>query len=143
MGPVVSPAEVMMELKLKLPGAPLAAAAARSVVERLGDHVPGDMLDNARLLISELVTNAVLHGGARAGGDVRVRILTTAQSIRFEVCDGGRGFQAEHPHLEQDQIGGWGLYLVDQLADRWGVDTEGGCMVWFELDRRPAVDAVA
>ena len=122
---------------MKLPGAPLAPAAARSVVEGLVDHVPGSMIETARLLISELVTNAVLHGGARSGGDVEVRIIAKAERVRVEVCDAGRGFAATHPKLDPGRIGGWGLYLVDQLADRWGVETDDGCMVWFELDRPP------
>ena len=78
------------------------------------------------LLISELVTNAVLHGT----GEIRLTIDVAGRDARFTVCDEGDGKPAVRPEPGPD--GGWGLRLVGQLATRWGV-REGRTQVWFEV----------
>ena len=52
------------------------------------------------------------------------------------MTDDGHGFEPRHSAPNRDSASGWGLYLVDQLADRWGVTNTHGTSVWFELDRR-------
>ncbi len=87
------------------------------------------------LLASELVSNAVRHAGAES-----VALSCTVQegSVRVEVCDDGPGFAGAALPLDSSRIGGWGLYIVDQLASRWGRSDESANRVWFEVDRRPA-----
>jgi anti-sigma regulatory factor (Ser/Thr protein kinase) len=61
--------------------------------------------------------------------------------VRIEVSDGGAGFvppKRPAPRLDAEEPGGWGLVLVDRLADRWGVARDEGTSVWFELDRSDA-----
>jgi hypothetical protein len=64
------------------------------------------------------------------------------QCLRIEVSDDGPGFIAEPVSSKPDQVpGGWGLWLVDQLTDRWGVDCSNSTRVWLEFDlaaREPA-----
>jgi anti-sigma regulatory factor (Ser/Thr protein kinase) len=122
-------------------GGPEAIGRARTV---LAEFLAGDMdperLYDLQLLASEVVTNAVRHGGARQGEQIDLRIALTSDQIRLEVRDPGPGFHdMEPPALpESDRAGGYGLYLVDLYSDDWGVTgTEGTC-VWFELPRASA-----
>ena len=85
-----------------------------------------------RLLVSELVTNSVRHvRGSTQPVVLAVRI--GARAIRVEVHDGGAGFLPGKPE-PRGADGGFGLFLVERMASRWGVDTRDGTRVWFELD---------
>ena len=66
---------------------------------------------------------------------IRLEIVMGAEALRVEVVDPGRGFVPREPSPDMERGGGWGLYLVEELADRWGVETQVGTRVWFELDR--------
>ena len=91
--------------------------------------------DKLILLVSELVSNAVLHSDAPPASGVllHARVLEPG-NIRVEVTDSGSGFTAA-PRDPSRVTGGYGLFLVAQEANRWGVDREGGTRVWFELGR--------
>ena len=93
------------------------------------------MRDDVLLLVTELVTNAVRHGGAGPDRPVRVELGMDSGLVRVAVFDHGRGFGkpvARRPNPESD--GGWGLFLVDRVADRWGFEaTAAGVRVWFEI----------
>jgi serine/threonine-protein kinase RsbW len=119
-----------MKLGLRLPDEPRAVASARRAVEGLNTRVSPERLDDVQLLVTELVTNAVRH----AGGWIDVRVVALPDCIRVEVVDSGPGFDPESvadPDL--DSTGGRGLFLVGQIADRWGVEREGRTRVWFEI----------
>lgn len=90
-----------------------------------------------RLLVSELVTNAVRHVSSAQPVELAVRI--GAGSIRVEVRDGGAGFEPGEPGelRPRGADGGFGLFLVERMASRWGVDMRDGTRVWFELDIAP------
>ena len=103
-----------------------APGQARALLREHADGLDRDRLDTAVLLISELVTNAVLHGT----GEIRLMIDVGNGDARFTVCDEGRGTPIVRPEPGPD--GGWGLRLVGELAARWGV-REGRTQVWFEL----------
>ncbi len=88
-----------------------------------------------RLLVSELVTNSVRHvAGSAEPVELAVRI--GAREIRVEVRDGGAGFDPGKP-VPRGADGGFGLFLVERMASRWGVETQDGTRVWFELDLLP------
>lgn len=118
----------------RLPNHPRSAAAARRVVERLGEEVDPITLANLRLLVSELVTNAVEH--ARAPGDIGLEVGLRDGIVRVEVIDGGAGFTPELRREADPLSSGWGLRFVDRLSERWGTDAAGGGRVWFELPAR-------
>ena len=84
------------------------------------------------LMVSEVVTNALLHGGD--GGDVELAVVEEDGVVRVEVCDHGDGFVPEPKALDPDGDGGFGLYLVEQLSDRWGWSRSDCTTVWFELE---------
>jgi serine/threonine-protein kinase RsbW len=90
-----------------------------------------------RLLVSELVTNCIRHAAAPAGSSVELEMRVADERIRVEVGDDGDGFvPAGAPPRGAD--GGYGLYLVERMASRWGVETDRGTRVWFELDLEAA-----
>jgi anti-sigma regulatory factor (Ser/Thr protein kinase) len=104
-------------------------SAPRQARALIRDHVPdlpAERLDTAVLLISELVTNAIIHGAGR----IVMTIERSGSVTRFAVCDEGAGT----PRLRDDPgpEGGWGLRLVEQLAARWGI-RHRGTGVWFEI----------
>jgi hypothetical protein len=120
------------EARLALRPVPASAARARAFVDRtLGDWGCDGFADASRLLVSELVTNAVLH--ARTDLSVVVRAVRTG--VRIEVGDHSPAEPVVRRY-EDEAMTGRGLALVDQLASRWGVDRHpDGKVVWFELDQ--------
>ena len=110
------------------------AAARRFVSAALHDGSP--LRDVTRLLVSEAVTNAVLHStSGDAGGRITVEYELSERRLRVEVRDGGAqsGPRRRVHHLES--VTGRGLELFEALSDRWGVDGgPSGRTVWFELD---------
>jgi anti-sigma regulatory factor (Ser/Thr protein kinase) len=97
----------------------------------LDGHVAESACDNARLLVSELVTNCVQHGHLAADAPVRIRAYLSDGVLRVEVRDPGQdGLVRRRKPIPA--AGGYGLHLLDLLAASWGVNT-GGTQVWFEL----------
>jgi anti-sigma regulatory factor (Ser/Thr protein kinase) len=115
---------------------PSAAAAARNALVALEGRIDDGLLGDVRLLVSELITNSVRHSSVRAKDVVRLSVAVTESTLRVEVADPGKGFEPKARDADRTRPGGWGLYLVDQLADRWGVARDQFTRVWFELDSR-------
>jgi serine phosphatase RsbU (regulator of sigma subunit)/anti-sigma regulatory factor (Ser/Thr protein kinase) len=123
------------ELTLDLPPTPESAGAAREALAPLGERLSDGQLETVRLLVTELITNSVKHGEP-GDSPVQVIVTLTEGAVRVEVSDAGPGFEPPpRPDEPLESPSGWGLYLVDRLAHRWGVDTSEGSAVWFELDR--------
>jgi anti-sigma regulatory factor (Ser/Thr protein kinase) len=121
-------------LELELPGDNGAPALARRAVEERVDHGYDDeQAGTLLLLVTELVTNAVLHAGA-PGSPVLLRVTVAPRHLRVEVHDRGPGFEMHKPK-PRGSSGGYGLFLVERMSDRWGVHRDGDTYVWFELDR--------
>ena len=113
------------------------AAARRWVRERLAGRVRPTVLDDALLLVSELVTNSVLHGGPAGGAPITLRLALEAGAVRLEVTDPGEHGAVLRRPPDETQGGGFGLDLVAKLATSWGVDDRGGTRVWFLLVTDP------
>lgn len=120
-----------MEVRLALDPVPASAAAARRVVgDTLAQWGCDDLAEAGRLLVSELVTNAVLH--ARTAMTVVLRLRPNG--VRIEVHDASPVAPVLR-NYEDGAMTGRGLALVAELSARWGVDRDGGGKsVWFELD---------
>jgi anti-sigma regulatory factor (Ser/Thr protein kinase) len=112
-----------------LPKSPGSAARARLFLDRVRDEVDADTFENARLLMSEIVANAIEH--VREDGDLEVRVALGDGVLRVEVLDPGPGF--EPPSRPQGADRGWGLHFTEQLASRWAADFDERARVWFEL----------
>jgi anti-sigma regulatory factor (Ser/Thr protein kinase) len=124
-------------VRLALRAVPASAASARRfVTETLGGWGCDDFAEAARLLVSELVTNAVLH----ARTDLEVVVTQSGAGVRVEVRDHNPTAPVVRRY-EDEAMTGRGLALVDELAARWGVTRRpDGKAVWFELgalSRRP------
>lgn len=117
-----------------LPKSMEAPALARDAIRGLETSLSPALVEDAALLVSEVVTNGVKYGG---DGELRLEIEAEADRLRAEIVDQGSGFEplarADRDMTPSDE-GGWGLHLVDALADDWGVH-EGSTHVWFELRR--------
>lgn len=114
------------------PDARAAGLARRAVGEVPGidDEVVGDL----RLLVTELVTNSVRHADGGNGDRLILRIYPGA-TVRVEVWDAGPGFAPSSPgRPTASATSGWGLFLVDCLSARWGVEVTRGTCVWAEID---------
>ena len=119
------------QLDLRLPASEQAPELARRrVVERFGGELDPRQLEDARLLTSELVTNAVVHGR----GPVGLIALLDEDRLMIEVVDQGDGFERAVRDHGVDAVGGNGLNIVEALASRWGIHP-GSSHVWFELER--------
>jgi anti-sigma regulatory factor (Ser/Thr protein kinase) len=128
-------------ISVQFESGPYAAAWARNALLAVEQRIEPDLMDDVRLLVSELVTNSVRHSDAPAGDSVRLDVAVDSRHVRVEVCDGGPGFEPRPREPGQSAAGGWGLFLVDRLADRWGVSYNHVTRVWFEIERghaRPA-----
>ena len=112
---------------------------ARHAVAGLRPYLEPQVAENAELLVSELVTNSVRHAGLPADAGIEFSLRASAEVLMVEVADAGRGFGDEAPTRLSTKPGaarssGWGLFLVDRIADRWGaVQMDGETRVWFEL----------
>ena len=127
--------EVVAHLHMQLRPGPQAAGEGRHALDRLEGALPDRELGELRLLVTELVTNSVRHGAPGAGW-ITLDVEIYANAVRAVVSDPGDGFERpETPEPHRDRAGGWGLCLVDHIADRWGVDSGDRTSVWFEVDR--------
>jgi anti-sigma regulatory factor (Ser/Thr protein kinase) len=111
-------------LDLEMPAVSDALTGVRSAFAEL--PVPASALDDARLLVSELVANSMRHARLGPNDTIRVAVQVENGRLRVDVIDGGRGIRPS-PGAES----GWGLYLVETLATRWG---HGAGRYWFELE---------
>jgi CheY-like chemotaxis protein len=126
--------EAVATASTRLPADRLSARRARRFIREALGTVDETLVDSVQLLVSELVTNAVVH--ASSSPIVEVRLTPT--TVRVEVHDD----DPRPPVTREPDVaapGGRGLRILDQVATRWGSETdEGGKVVWFELDRSAA-----
>ena len=127
---------------MRLPLDMRAPGAARIVVRAcLRDRVPAAVLDDAQLVVSELVSNSLCHSRAYAAGAF-VRVVLTAHG-RARGCRWGRGGVIAPRRQDLNGGGGLGLKVVQALSERWGVErvAAGGTRVWAQLPRTPITQA--
>ena len=112
-----------------LPKSPGSAAQARLFLDQIRAQLDWEVFENARLLLSELVANAVEH--VVEDGDLEVRVTLTTGVLRVEVLDPGPGFVPPPRAPGSDR--GWGLHFTERLSSRWAADFDDRARVWFEL----------
>jgi anti-sigma regulatory factor (Ser/Thr protein kinase) len=111
-----------------------AGSEARRAVLAGDGALPASARDDVLLLVSELVSNAVRHADVGPDRSVRIELTRWPRRVRVEVGHVGQGFEHECTHPSLDATGGWGLVLVDRIADRWGITSgTGRTCVWFEV----------
>jgi len=131
-GPALSPSGGR-RLALRVPAAPSVLSRVRQAFGNLG--LPPPLLDDARLLVNELVSNSIRHAGLGPDDTVRIRADWSGTRLRVDVYDRAgvpvpsRVAGSICPSAGAES--GWGLYLIDRLASRWGAAPG---RYWFELD---------
>jgi anti-sigma regulatory factor (Ser/Thr protein kinase) len=122
---------------VELPARPQASRLARRALDGwLNRTVGPPRADDVRLAAVEIVSNAIRHGGLRDGETVRLWTAVDDASIRVEVEQRTPATDVRiAPERDRAVDGGYGLVLVDAIADRWGVDRGPPGRVWFEIDR--------
>lgn len=101
---------------------------------RKEEQLLGPRLALLELLITETITNAVLHSGGDADSTVRLVLSLEGRLARTVVEDRGPGFKPQVPERDVWSTSRRGLLFLDELADRWGTTNEGVHAVWFEID---------
>jgi anti-sigma regulatory factor (Ser/Thr protein kinase) len=117
-----------------LPFRPEAVREARSIVRHYGRGLTVELVDDAELLASEVVTNAVRHGGPV----IEFAVAVDAASLTVRVSDGSSRLPSLRSDSAADEPSGRGLKMVEQVASEWGVElvTGDGKTVWFRLNDR-------
>ena len=115
--------------------------ARERVIALAEPFVDGTRIADLRLVISEVITNAVRHGGE---GEMKVAVTPKQGYLCVQVTDTGDGFAPRPRAFGPDEDGGFGLFLVEQLTRRWGLTREdSNTRVWFEFDFDATADAAA
>ena len=123
------------EREFELAGGPYAATAARLALDNLDAELDPVLAQDLRLLVTEAVKNSVQHAGVGPEDSIGLKIVVQPALIRIEVSDDGPGFEPDASRPTEDEVTGWGLFLIDQLSERWGVVREKNTTVWFEVGR--------
>jgi anti-sigma regulatory factor (Ser/Thr protein kinase) len=119
---------------MQLDPTPAAVKRARDAMDRFRGQLSDRTIEDARLLISELVTNSLRHASLRLDQPIEITFDVDGRRLHVEVIDQGSGF-APRPNMAGAMRGsGWGLILVAQLATTWGMSSNGDTRVWFELE---------
>jgi anti-sigma regulatory factor (Ser/Thr protein kinase) len=124
---------VVQEISIRLTPEAASVQEARRALEQFRGLVPAEKLADARLVVSELVTNELRYAGLSEGDVITVHLAARRGRIEGRVCSVGEGFVLPS-RPRQDLPGGWGLVIVDAVCDRWGAcrESEQSC-IWFEI----------
>ena len=124
-----------MQVSIEIPADAEAAAIAREFIAgALAVGFLQHRIEDLRLLTSEVVTNSVRHAGLASGDTIGLAVDVSERRVRVEVADDGPSFDpSDLPESSPEGTGGWGLRLVEQLSDRWGVIRNEPNHVWFEV----------
>ena len=112
-----------------------AAAAARRALDGFRGELEEDVIERSALVVTEVVTNSVTHAGLTAAQPIDLNIQLSTGCLRIEVTDEGtRTFNPVATPPDGGQDSGRGLWMIDQLTDRWGVAFIRSTQVWCEFD---------
>lgn len=125
--------ESALSFELRLPGHALAPAVARACVDGLAGLCLPEHLEAARLIVSELVTNAIHHASEQSAEPVTLELSAGPTGIAGVVRDQNPPFEARMELPQRGAIGGFGLHIVDRTATSWGITHQAGNSVWFKI----------
>ncbi len=123
-----------MKIVRTLNVAPTAPGEARRSLVPLDRVIPSDRLDDLRIMVSELVTNSVVHSGLKGGEPISLLVKVLPERVRVEVADPGLRFPDISKRRRKHH--GRGLMIIDRLADRWGTERGSQTKVWAEIPLR-------
>jgi anti-sigma regulatory factor (Ser/Thr protein kinase) len=124
------PTQVALQLHrtVNAPGVARAAVARRCEQLALEPSLAQSLI----LLVSEVVSNAVRHSSGHPDAPIDLLAAFDEQKVTVTVTDAGEGF-TPRPRDPGSTRDGYGLYLLEKVAERWGVESRGDTKVWFEL----------
>lgn len=137
------PPDAQRSISMRIPGGDDAPTRARRWVHaQLAGHIPATTASDAALLVSELVTNSVVHANVGPRRALTLDVTTLDGRLRIAVTDPGSRLRPCMLPPDPETPGGRGLLLVDELCETWGVTQDRGpTCVWCELllDQIPAL----
>ncbi|MGH2722625.1 MAG: ATP-binding protein [Actinomycetota bacterium] len=119
-------------LEVRLPVAATAPGMARRAVGQLATPTDDEFRASVALLVSELVSNAVVHAQHRTDS-LQFRAWSVETAVRIAVGDSGTGFTPAVVVPRPTDEGHRGLWLIDMLADNWGISIDDSTWSWFEI----------
>ena len=128
-------------MELSVPSDLSALADVRRSFDAFG--LPPGVREDAQLLVTELVSNSIRHAELRAGERIRIWAGWSGRRLKVIVRDRDDGQRSQPMGIagsirpDPGAESGWGLFIVNQLATRWGAIHDGGPGYWFELDASP------
>jgi anti-sigma regulatory factor (Ser/Thr protein kinase) len=120
------------ERRFKFSGLPQAVGAARRALREWERHFEPDLFYDLSLCVSELVTKSVQRADPAKGDEIELAVSRYDAFVRAEVMEQRRGIVVTQPAAMDG--GDWGMFIVDRVADRWGVDRSLGTRLWCEID---------
>lgn len=120
------------ERRFRFRGLPQAIGAARRALREWESLFEPELFYDLSLCVSELVTNNVLHASSPEGDEIELAVLRDRRFVRAEVAERRRDVTVAHPPSIDCED--WGMFIVDRVADRWGVDRSVGTLLWCEID---------
>lgn len=117
-------------IKKRFAAAPEVPSHARALVRRL--ELDESTRSTVELVVSELVTNAVVHGDGGRGAPLSVALAREGACVRGRVCSQGDNFDWDPHDPDLLEPGGLGLQLVNTITSNWGIERNGCSCVWFE-----------
>jgi anti-sigma regulatory factor (Ser/Thr protein kinase) len=124
-----------VQVREEVPNGPEAPSRARRLLDRFESRIPEEVMSDARLVLSEIVTNSYMHAGNLPGAPIAVTVTDSSDRLRLEVLDRSI-FDPTPESAEELRSEKWGLHIVNRLADQWGRITEGGIWAEFEILER-------
>jgi len=120
------------ERRFKFRGLPQAVGAARRALREWEGHFEPELFYDLSLCVSELVTKSVQHTKPASVDEIELAVSRHDELVRAEVMEHRRDVVVTQP--AQMQNSDWGMFIVDRVADRWGVDRSVGTRLWCEID---------
>jgi anti-sigma regulatory factor (Ser/Thr protein kinase) len=120
------------ERRFKFRGLPQAVGAARRALREWENHFEPELFYDLSLCVSELVTKSVQHAELPGAEEIELAVLRHDEFVRVEVAERRQDAIVTTPAAMESSD--WGMFIVDRVADRWGVDRSIGTCMWCEID---------
>jgi anti-sigma regulatory factor (Ser/Thr protein kinase) len=120
------------ERRFRFSGLPQAVGAARRALREWERYFEPGLFYDLSLCVSELVTKSVQRAKPASGEEIELAVLRYEHLVRAEIMESRRDVIVTQPSAMDG--GEWGMFIVDRVADRWGVDRSMGTRLWCEID---------
>jgi len=125
---------------IRLPFEPSTPSMARTKLAAFltVNRIPSEVIDDALIVISEMIANAVSHGVPTSDGTIEISWSLGGDLLELSVYDAGVGASLKPIDFDEDSLSGRGLSIINRVADRWWVDVSQGTRVNAALATAPS-----